>query len=516
MRQFYFRVFRVFRGLVKTDWSNKMKKLFALVLLIPLFVFGQQRLPLEIQTPPIGTSHADMLQFLNSIAVDSRIFDLEISGNSAKGRELPALFFPKKNDWKNDDITVMVFAQQHGNEPSGKEALLMLIHELYLNRQKYDLNNLNLILIPMVNPDGNEVHRRRNGNNYDLNRNHVILSEPEVQMLHRIFNKYNPEITLDVHEYGFSSWLDLGYIKNFGEQLDCISNPAIPGHLKDFALTEILTPTISASRERNVRANRYLITGGNLDYFVRHSTTDIDDGRNGFGICNTLSFILEGFNPLVKEEQIWQRAKHQLTLIESFLTICNQKSGQINQLVHTVRNKAKIEFPDSVAIHADYTAKSSHPLKVILKKTSNFKDTTIALPDYRSEPEVLLKVRRPDGYLVEKPSEQLLALIKNHQFNFYFLSSNKKMKAEEFSITGKDTLHFESRDTIIPAGTFLTIEKTFPKGSMVIPTANDRAAQIVQIFEPRSFYGISYYDEFSYLVNQKIYHVYRVYFSSNN
>ncbi len=493
-----------------------MRKFLLLFIFFPVLLLGQPRLPLEMQTPPSGTSFEEMMSYLTRLTASSSILELEIAGKSNLQRDLPVIYFPKRPGWQKNNITVMIFAEQHGNEPSGKEALLMLIHELFLNDKKYDLTNLNLILIPMVNPDGNEVHQRLNGNNQDLNRNHVLLTEPEAQLLHRIFEQYQPEVTLDVHEYGFSSWLNQGYIKNFGEQLDCISNPAIAGQLKDFALREILQPTIEATRQRKVRANRYLITGDNFNHRTRHSTTDIDDGRNSFGIRNTLSFILEGFNPLAKEEQIWQRAKHQLTLIESFLMICQQKSGQIKQLVGSVRNTATTEFPDSVAIHADYTAKFSQPLSVILKRTADFRDTTIVLPDYRSTPEALLKVKRPDGYLLEKPDEQIVALLKNHQFNFYFLPSEKKLTVDQFAITGKDTLHFESRDTIIPAGYFQTSEKIFRRGSLVIPTDNDRAAQLVQIFEPKSFYGISHYDEFSYLVNQKFYPVYRIYFSKND
>ena len=278
-----------------------MKKLILLFLLLPLLLFSQIRLPLEKQTPPVGTSHELMMKYLYQITSKSKLFEMEIGGFSHKHREIPVVFFPKRNQWKGQNPTIMIFAQQHGNEPSGKEALLMLIHELHLNPVKYDFRKINLILVPLVNPDGNETYRRRNGKRYDLNRNHVILTEPETQTLHKIFHQYNPDVTLDVHEYGFKTWLKEGYIKDFGEQLDCISNPAIPEKQKKFALNELLFPAIQQTREQGVRANRYLITKGDLTYFVRHSTTDINDGRNSFGIQYTLSFILEGFNPQKKD-----------------------------------------------------------------------------------------------------------------------------------------------------------------------------------------------------------------------
>ena len=487
-----------------------MKKLSILVLFYPIILFGQIRLPLAAQTPPQGTSNIEMINYLKKVVAESDLFDMEIGGTTHENREIPVVYFPRHNQGKNRNITVMVFAQQHGNEPSGKEALLMLIHELYLNPNKYDFDNLNLILIPMSNPDGNEAHKRRNGKNYDLNRNHVILTEPETQMLHRIFEKYKPEVTLDVHEYGYRTWLKKGFIKDFGEQFDCISNPAIAREIKKFAIDEILNPTISKTRERKVKANRYLITRGDFDYFVRHSTTDINDGRNGFGIQQTLSFIVEGFNPLIKQERIWQRAKFQLTLIESFLQCCNEKSSQIKKLVWGVRKELEKNPVDSVVIVSNYSRKYSRPLEVILTRTSDFRDTTIVLKDYRPEPEALMTIKTPQGYIIDKPTEQMIKLIQNHFFNYKIISSKKSFFVEQFNISGRDTLNYESRVTILPSGFYKPVNKIFPPGSIFIPAANVRANQIVQIFEPQSFYGLSHYEEYKYLIESKIFPIYRV------
>ncbi len=493
-----------------------MKKLIILFLCFPFIIYSQIRLPLEKQTPPLGTSHEQMMDYLEKITRNSDVFQMEVSGKSHQNREIPVVYFPRRTQWEKNNTTVMVFAQQHGNEPSGKEALLMLLHELHLDPQNYDFEKLNLILVPMVNPDGNEADKRRNADGCDLNRNHVILTEPETQALHQLFEKYQPQVTLDVHEYGYRTWLEHGFIKDFGEQLDCISNPAIPAKLKSFAIGEILTPTLTQTRDRGVTANRYLITRSDMNHFVRHSTTDINDGRNGFGIRYTLSYILEGFNPLIKEEKIWQRGKHQLTLIENLLSICHEKSAEINKLVNSTRQYYSEQIPDSVVIHADYTAKHSHPLKVRLIRTADFRDTTVVLDDYRPEPEVIKMVKRPDAYLVPNPDQKILNLVRHHHFEHEMLAAEETMRAEAYHITGSDTLYYEGRDTIIPAGNFEETTRAFPKGSLIIPTDNLRAVQIVQIFEPESFYGIGYYEEFQDLLEHEVYSVYRVYFDETD
>ena len=72
-----------------------------------------------------------------------------------------------------------------------------------------------------MNPDGSEINVRRNANGADLNRNHLILTEPETIALHRLFNKYLFEATMDVHEYYpyTEDFISYGYIKYFDEQI---------------------------------------------------------------------------------------------------------------------------------------------------------------------------------------------------------------------------------------------------------------------------------------------------------
>ena len=47
-------------------------------------------------------------------------------------------------------------------------------------------------------------------------------------------------------------------------------------------------------------------------------------------------------------------------------------------------------------------------------------------------------------------------------------------------------------------------------GSLLLPTENNRANQIVQIFEAQSFYGLSHYPEYADLIKTEVYPIYRV------
>ncbi|MDZ7338494.1 MAG: M14 family zinc carboxypeptidase [candidate division KSB1 bacterium] len=481
-----------------------------LVLLAGVGAYAQPRLPLATQTPPRGTSHLEMMAFLTALAESCPWLELEVVGRSVEGREVPAVYMPPRENWCPEGATVMVFAQQHGDEPSGKEALLMLVHELCTGASPRAYAHLNLILVPMVNPDGNEAHTRRNSRHVDLNRNHAILTEPETRILRSLFNRHAPHVTLDVHEYSIRSWIAHGLIKDLGEQFDCISNPAIPPLLLDFARERLLWPTIQNARACGLKANRYLVAQDDPRQPVRHSTTDIDDGRNGFGIDCTLSFILEGPNGLSPEDGIWERAKYQLAFIERFLAVCDSAHADIVRVVGHARAERRAQLPAQVPIQADYTAASSCSLQVTIRSTRTLRDTTIVLSDYRNAPEVLRAVPPPAAYLVERPPEVLLTMVSAHGFPYETLDRKLRLTVEEFRTTGVDTLRCEGRTTVVPAGHYRRAKKTFASGCLLLPVTGVSAAKLVQLMEPQSLYGLSHYEEFAQLYRGQTLPVHRV------
>jgi hypothetical protein len=120
-------------------------------------------------------------------------------------------------------------------------------------------------------------------------------------------------------------------------------------------------------------------------------------------------------------------------------------------------------------------------------------------------------VKRPDAYAIKKPTEQLINLIKRHFFEHEIIDTDKTFRYEKFQFIGKDTVYYESSVTILPAGKYSSAKKIFPAGSLLIRTDNNQANQIVQIFEPQSFYGLSHYSDYAYLCEGKEYPIYRIF-----
>ena len=111
------------------------------------------------------------------------------------------------------------------NNQEKKDALL-LARELLKPENKYLFDKIDLALIPQMNPDGSEKNVRQNSNEIDLNRNHLILTEPETIALHKLFNEYLFEVTMDVHEYYpyGETWQKYGFWANNDEEIGTATN----------------------------------------------------------------------------------------------------------------------------------------------------------------------------------------------------------------------------------------------------------------------------------------------------
>lgn len=209
------------------------------------------------------TSYSEIIDFVKQSKVRNKLIDIEYFAVSAEGKNIPALTISKDNFTNSNKIRVMIFAQQHGDEQSGKEGLLLLLNDIATGNLDYLFDRLDVILVPQVNPDGSEKDTRRNGNNVDLNRNHLVLSESETTGLHELFYKYLPDATLDVHEYFPYSkdWLEYGYLKNYDEQIGTLTNPNVSSNIVKMQKEEYLKYINDYLTKSGFSYNEYIVGG---------------------------------------------------------------------------------------------------------------------------------------------------------------------------------------------------------------------------------------------------------------
>lgn len=160
-------------------------------------------------------SYEEMADFLHKLDQRSEALELEVYGQSVKGRDL---YLAKFGAMDEDKPTVLFLTQQHGNETLTTEGALQVIKHLTSNGKnvKNILENVNVLIAPRLNVDGAEgdvnfslddyvsgTHTRYNANEVDLNRDHVDRKQPETKALHEeVLQKYRPDYMIDLHHQG--------------------------------------------------------------------------------------------------------------------------------------------------------------------------------------------------------------------------------------------------------------------------------------------------------------------------
>ena len=220
--------------------------------------------PLEHHHFQRYSSSEEVAGFLRALTAAAGPYaKLERIGQSAQGREILALVCDASAAAPRSraKLRVLMVGSQHGaSEAAGCEALLYLARAVLLGDLQGLLDDFELVLIPNANPDGRELDSSRNGNDININRDYVLLSQPESCALDAAVLRYAPEVVLDAHESASLKRHTLGregYLTDFEAQFDVANSPAIPPALLRYAETEFLPALIRGVEARGLHAALY-------------------------------------------------------------------------------------------------------------------------------------------------------------------------------------------------------------------------------------------------------------------
>lgn len=439
------------------------------------------------------TSYEEAMDYLEGVAGGSDKVEMKTIGTSVSGRKIPALFFSNDTVFasqREDKPVVLVFCQQHGNEPSGKEAALIVARRL-LDEDARLLDELDLILVPQVNPDGSELGQRRNAADMDLNRNHVILSEPESKALHQLFLDWMPEITLDVHEYNavLNRWIEAGYIKDADEMLGGVTNLNIDPEIMRFSRDVFIPETGAGIEDDGFRFHRYIVGEPFEGKVVRYSTTAINDGRQSMGIYNTLSFIIEGKRYGNLTNEIEKRTKGQVSAILNFLETANRHAKGALEIVRSARTgMAGLTHSH---IQMDYfTVAGKDTLDFPVFDLNSWSHVNRELPHFKAEVQVKKSVTRPAAYLVPAGETTLVELLKRHRFELQVVMQDTPAQTETYHVKHVTNALDEEKPTLLIDLDKTAQEETLPAGSILVPVKGAAANLISLVLEPESTWSI--------------------------
>lgn len=97
---------------------------------------------------------------------------------------------------------ILLWSQMHGNESTATRVFLDIFNFFINDREKQKelISNLSLYFIPMLNPDGADMHSRENAKGIDLNRDFVDTKSPEMKAFVEYVDKIDPDWAFNMHD----------------------------------------------------------------------------------------------------------------------------------------------------------------------------------------------------------------------------------------------------------------------------------------------------------------------------
>ncbi|MFH1279776.1 MAG: M14 family zinc carboxypeptidase [Candidatus Eisenbacteria bacterium] len=456
--------------------------------------------------------------------------DLRITplGQTAEGRTITGLHI-RSGSARADEAAgivkpvVLVTAGIHSGEICGKDAILALLRDLALGREKEILENLHLILVPVFNMDGHERrslhHRftqvgpecgagiRRNGQRLDLNRDFLNLETEEVRTLVRQASISKPHLYIDLHtDDGIGHQYDL----LFGAGV----NPTVPGKRGEFAENR-LAPAIMKTMEADGFLSR------TLAYPIDRA--DLSKGFEAHGIRPRYSTgyfdflgsicILSEANPYVSYER---RVKATTSLLQGALRFAARHPEELVEVVEKSREEiSRLALdPDSREVALSCEADRSRPVpieflgkKFALEKsevTGNTyalygdEDETYAV-DFFGELKPVVSATVPAGYFLDRGWGELTRNLALHGVKFLRLTNAFDAEVEGFRVKSVEYFPrpYQGRHPIRKLeGEAFTEIRRFPAGTIWIPANQPAGLVAMVLLEPRSPDGALYQNAF--------------------
>ncbi len=442
-----------------------------------------------------------------SILVDSSLkshITLTEEGTTSQGRKIFLVNLNTGN--RNGKQTkVFLYGLQHGDEISGRDALIGLIRDI-ANKPSLLNHSVDLFVLPSLNPDGGEKNERRNGMKVDLNRDHQLLSQIETRILYRITQKILPDIAVDFHEYNRtgSSYTNADLLKWADITMDICNNPLFSKEIYAAGLSWIASQE-DAMKKRGINFSRYFVGGAPPDEEIRPSTTDIDDGRNGVGSYGAVSFIVETGVYWSYPDPYFdlnKRITANRILINNLLND-NRFLKISKQLANDSRNAP---LPDFIPVNYFWGSCGVKENSVKVMDTEN-NGSVIKTANMMTDLIVKKTVRRPEAYIIgSNYSEIFTSFLSSHGIEFEIIPEDREFKVEdcyqEEMLLDFDKIHqrYAGRQIVSLDDPIKTI---YQRGALLVKLKPGHSSiRAIAHLEPSMIFGLYHWDNFAKTIDE--------------
>ncbi|MEX2572569.1 MAG: M14 family zinc carboxypeptidase [Gemmatimonadota bacterium] len=391
---------------------------------------------------------------------------------------------------------VLVANAVHGGETAGKEASQLVAKELIGGDLAPLLEDIVVLFIPLINPDGGEVLRRTNEEGFDMNRDYIKLESQEVHALvTKVMNEWTPDIHVDTHHGGSAP-----YTITWQGTL----NPAADAELRAYPYDVIFPRIRSALRVEDYDGFDY--SGVRTVEDVRGwGSTSVEPRKHHVytGLVNSIGILLETPNntrrllddgtvieEVPEDQRYYTRVRGQHIAIREILQVAAERREEIRNLTNASRQRAiangrVYDLDDQIVL--DYELASRGREEVWMP-------TEDAPLGYQPEQvEVFLRwepVRttpRPLGYVLPVSMAKVVPLLLDHDITVHRFTEPTTLELEVYDATEvTDDSYFQGH-YLKSAEVVKSVESVeVPAGAFFVSTAQSRGNFIAYTMEPET------------------------------
>ncbi len=411
--------------------------------------------PLRYDTPAFAAGHTGytgevelqaLLHALPPGGGGTRIQLLNL-GSSQAGVPIEALLFTRLPESDPASLraagrpTVLLVGQQHGDEPAGAEALLVIAQQLARGALAPLLERINVIVLPRANPDGARQLRRASASGIDINRDHLLLRTPEAQAQARLARDYRPAVVVDAHEYTVVG----RYLEKFGaiQRHDALLQYATTANLPEFVLKAaeewFRQPLLAALKQEGLSTEWYYTTSTDpADKKLSMGGVQPDTGRNVGGLRNAVSLLIETRGVGIGRLHLARRVHTHVVAISTVLRATADRAADLVKLRAYVDNEVSaLACTGEVVVEAAATP-SEKTLTFIDPATGADRlltvawDSALQLNPVKSRP-------RPCGYWLDAAETDAVTRLRQLGVIVQRIEATGVVRGETWRETGRET-----------------------------------------------------------------------------
>lgn len=450
------------------------------------------------------TSQREMESFIREMAASSPALKVRVVAQSQEGRAIPLLIFTREGydspQWiaKNGKPTVLIVAQQHGNEPAGGEAALMFAKSLADGKEGDVLSRVNVLIIPRANPDGAEHFTRDLANGVNLNRDHLLLASPESRAIAQVLNSYLPDVTLDAHEFSVAG----RWVKKF----DAVQGyDGLVQHATTLNLSRPLyqamagawnTALSQAFKAHGLRDSVYYTTDQIRleDKTLSMGGTGPDALRNMAGLRNSIAFLLETRGVGIGKAHFERRVWTQFVAMQAMVKQAAADPQALMTLTRDVRSEVAASAGKGELMVKGKATRGKHEVTLLNARTGA---PMTFEADWRSSLQIAAEITRPRpwGYLLAPEQQAAVDKLRELGVEVYRLKQSRAIPVEryevasleqgqKFDVTGKVGATGNKMTKVTT--TLVKTELTGTAGYWYVPLSQPLANLIVAALEPET------------------------------